>query len=325
MSSLDREVIERAREADLLAIARRLGATLRKSGAEFVGACLVCGGTDRFAININKNVWNCRVCRKGGDAIALVRHVTGCDFNDAVEQLIGGRISPLVQSCRRPRQRKHDLASDNNRAAAGRIWREAAPIFGTPAELYLACTRGIDLEQIPDIDGVLRFHPRCPFKPGHTEPCLIALVRDAVSNVPSSIIRTALTDDGLKIDRMALGPIGGGVIKLWSRAAVTRNLVIGEGLETVAAAATRIAHKGNKLQPAWATICAGNLAALPVLTGIEHLTILVDKDESGTGEDAANECTRNWIKAGRYVNQLIPHFTGTDFNDIALEDHEALQ
>ena len=325
MNAFDKEVIERACEADILTIARRFGAKLRKSGAEFVGACLVCGGTDRFAININKNVWNCRACRKGGDAIALVRHVTGCDFHDAVEQLIGGRISPLVQSGKQRRQRKQDLVGDNNRAAAGRIWREAAPIFGTPAELYLGCTRGIDLEQIPDIDDVLRFHPHCPFKPGHTAPCLIALVRDAVSDVLTSIIRTALTDDGRKIDRLALGPIGGGAIKLWSHAAVTRGLVIGEGLETVAAAATRIEHKGTKLQPAWAAICAGNLAALPVLTGIEHLTILVDKDESGTGEHAANECTRSWIKAGRYVNQLIPHFTGTDFNDIALEDNEALQ
>jgi DNA primase len=53
-------------------IARR-GIKLRKSGAELVGPCPVCrDGDDRFAINIKKQVWNCRHCKKGGDVIELV-------------------------------------------------------------------------------------------------------------------------------------------------------------------------------------------------------------------------------------------------------------
>ena len=38
---------------------------------ERVGPCPNCGGHDRFAINIRKQVWNCRGCHKGGDRIAL--------------------------------------------------------------------------------------------------------------------------------------------------------------------------------------------------------------------------------------------------------------
>src|SRR5262249_21272089 len=152
----------------------------------------------------------------------------------------------------------------------------------------------------------------------------IALIRDAVTNTPNGVMRTALTDDGHKIDRLGLGPKAGGAIKLWPDAAIAHGLVVGEGLETVAAAATRIEYKGAKLQPAWALVDAGNLANFPPLPGIEHLTILVDKDHADQrgrhpGQDAADACTRRWQKARRYITQLIPHRLGTDFADIALE------
>ena len=47
--------IERAREADILGIAERLGTKLKRAGAsEYVGPCPVCGGKDRFGVNIKK-------------------------------------------------------------------------------------------------------------------------------------------------------------------------------------------------------------------------------------------------------------------------------
>jgi hypothetical protein len=121
-----------------------------------------------------------------------------------------------------------------------------------------------------------------------------------------------------------LGGKAGGAIKLWSDATVTHGLVVGEGLETVAAAATRIEVQGTKLQPAWALVDAGNLASFLPRCGIEHLTILVDQDHADKhgrypGQDAADACTRCWQSAGRYITQLIPDQLGTDFADIALE------
>jgi phage/plasmid primase-like uncharacterized protein len=56
---------------------------------ERTGPCPVCGGTDRFSINIRKRLWNCRGCRKGGDAIALVMHLDGVEFGEAVSILAG--------------------------------------------------------------------------------------------------------------------------------------------------------------------------------------------------------------------------------------------
>jgi hypothetical protein len=61
--------IERAREADILNLVERLGAKLKRVGAsEYVGPCPVCGGRDRFGVNIKKRLWNCRGCGKGGES-----------------------------------------------------------------------------------------------------------------------------------------------------------------------------------------------------------------------------------------------------------------
>jgi hypothetical protein len=66
----------------------RRGIPLRGT-VEREGPCPKCGGTDRFAINIEKQVWNCRGCDKGGDVIGLVEHLDGCDFIDACATLNG--------------------------------------------------------------------------------------------------------------------------------------------------------------------------------------------------------------------------------------------
>ena len=67
-------------------VARR-GVVLKRQGRELVGPCPICGGTDRFAINFAKQVWNCRHCGKGGDVIALIQHMDGVGFLEAIESL----------------------------------------------------------------------------------------------------------------------------------------------------------------------------------------------------------------------------------------------
>jgi DNA primase len=82
-------------------LARR-GIKLKRQGKELVGPCPRCDGTDRFAINTVEQVWNCRGCGKGGDGIALVEHLDGCDFVTAGTLLAGepppklnGKTGPL--------------------------------------------------------------------------------------------------------------------------------------------------------------------------------------------------------------------------------------
>jgi hypothetical protein len=192
------------------------------------------------------------------------------------------------------------------------LWEQARPIAGTLAARYLAETRGIDLEALPaDSERVLRFHPACPFGPGTRHPCLVALMRNVTTDEPTGIHRTALDPNARKIDRMMLGSRG--VVKIWPAGSL---LVIGEGLETVLAAATRVPYRGAPLRPAWAALSTGPLRAFPVVAGVERLILLIDHDPAG--ETAAAACADRWQRAGRAVVKLKPTRAGTDFNDLVL-------
>ena len=181
---------------------------------------------------------------------------------------------------------------------------------------YLDETRGIDLGKLPqDLHRTLRFHPACVFGPGTKLPCLIALMRDATADAPVGIQRTALLERNGRIERLERRMLGcAGVVKLWPAGPI---LAVGEGLETVLAAATRILYRGAPLQPAWAALSGGSLGKLPVLSGVERLILLVDHDEAGSA--AAVLCAERWNRAGRTVIRLTPKRAGADFNDLVTE------
>jgi hypothetical protein len=198
------------------------------------------------------------------------------------------------------------------------IWRQAVPIAGTLGEPYLV-NRGIDIDQLPDeIAGALRWHPRCPWEQGHA-PCMVALWTDAITGEPKAIHRTAISPRAERIDRMSYGPTRGCVIRLWADDTVEHGLVIGEGIETTLAAATHIEHLGTLLRPAWAAGDAGHIEDFPALNGVDALTILVDVEESGQGQRAAEICAARWRAAGKEVIRLVPRAVG-DFNDIIVRD-----
>jgi putative DNA primase/helicase len=58
------------------------------------------------------------------------------------------------------------------------------------------------------------------------------------------------------------------------------------------------------------------MRTLPVLSGIEALTLLVDNDVKGDGQKAAAACAARWSSAGREVIRLTPKILGADFNDV---------
>ena len=129
------------------------------------------------------------------------------------------------------------------------------------------------------------------------------------------IQRVALEHQNGKIEKIERRMLGrAGVVKLWPAGA---QLVVGEGLETVLAAATRILYHGASLQPAWATLSSQKLSALPVIPGVERLIILVDHDEAGV--TASDSSMGRWIRAGRTVVRLKPRRDGADFNDLVGE------
>jgi putative DNA primase/helicase len=309
-------------------IARR-GIRLRGK-VEREGPCPACGGHDRFGINTRKQLFICRGTA-GGDVIAMVQHLDGCDFPTAVHTLTGTdphRQAPKPDPARLAAARakaegqaRDDIADARQRIMqASAIWRESGPIENTLAWRYLTHYRGLE---VPDgVSGrVLRFHPACPFGTA-TYPCLIALVRSIITDKPQGIVRTAVNPDGSwfkingKTARKGLGLIGGGAIKLTDNAEVTTSLTVGEGLETVLAGMM----PPMWFRPAWALIDSGNLTRFPVLAGIGTLTIWVDHDRPDrhgrrAGQAAAIECAERWDAAGREVIANISPHEGEDIAD----------
>jgi hypothetical protein len=297
----------RAKARDIVRVAESLGVRLTRQGNALVGPCPLCGqGDDRFQISINRQLFWCRRCKAGGDVIRLVELVENVSYGDALKWLTDEEIPARAAAPTRIAD------SSANLERAEELWREAAPIAGTPGADYLA-RRGIDVAQVPDHGG-LRFHPRCPWEKGRT-PCVVARFTDAVTGRATGLHRRPIL---LKDKPRSLGPARGCVIRLWPDESVEQGLVIGEGVETTLAAATRIEHRGTLLQPAWAAGSDSNLAKFSVLGGVEALTILVDNDANGAGREAAAECLHRWRDAGREVAALIPERV-KDFNDLIRE------
>jgi hypothetical protein len=306
--------IEHARAARIEDEIARRGITLKHVGAELIGPCSVCGGRDRFGVNIRKQVFNCRGCGAKGDVIALVQLLDGGGFASAITTLTGDSArepKPAVKLVHRDENKEEPENLDR----AETTWRQTTPL-GRDAINYFG-SRRIDINQVPEHGG-LRFHPRCPWGKGST-PAIIGRFTTAFGNKPQGIWRRPLNGE----KPMTLGPTAGCVIRLWPDEAVERGLVLGEGPETVLAAATRILHRGTLLQPAWAAGGSGNVKKLPVLSGIEALTLLVyndlpDQHDRRAGQDAAAKCAARWSAAGREVIRLTPKKVDTDFNDVVL-------
>ena len=307
---------------------------LRGRNGTFAGPCPNCGGKDRFGVSLKKGnggVFHCRGCGAGGgDAISLVRFLDGCDFLRAVETLVGpphiGKQGIDEHKARQreiERRKKVEIErrqGEQQEAAemretilyCDRLWAQTVPLSSS-ALAYFA-RRGVVLNDVPK-QGGLRFLARCPFG-GTIVPCVVARFTHAVSNAPGGLWRRPITGEKPK----SIGSIKGHVIRLWPDEDIAEGLVIAEGVETALSAATRMTHRGTLLRPIWACGCADNMRHLPVLSGIEHLTIIADNDESGAGQGAARACAKRWAAAGRDFEVLIPNVTDEDFNDIVLRN-----
>jgi hypothetical protein len=310
-------------------IARR-GIKLR-GGVDRCGPCPRCGGTDRFSINTKKQVFNCRGF-EGGDVIALVQHIDGVSFLDAIAYLAGAEPSSIVSNIRKQpgpvvkqrdetaeRQQRNPVEETpaNNREPALQLWRRAFEPHGTLVEAYLR-NRCLELPG-EAANEAIRFHPDCPFGTGSSSarPAMVCLVRNIVSNEPQGIHRTALAPDGSAIKRdgktfrMSLGTIAEGAIKLDPDEDVTQGLCIGEGVETC------LAGRQMGLRPVWSAANTGGIEKFPILPGIEGLHLFAENDANGASAKAVEACARRWYEADRDVFVITPDVG--DLNDELLE------
>jgi hypothetical protein len=294
-------------------VERRGGLGLKRIGGELIGPCPQCGGCDRFAVSIRKQIFLCRGCGRSGDVIAMVQHIDGVDFKIAVQTLGGDERKPIAPIAK-PTEPKESDEEKTKRAL--KIWDDASEVNDTLAEQYLR-RRGLDL---PEDDHALRFYSPCAFGVGKY-PCLIALFRDVLTNEPKAIHRIVLGPGGMLIGKRMLGRVGDCAIKIDEDENVTIGLSVGEGIETMIAARMR------GFRPAWALGSAGTLKTFPVLSGVECLSIVVDHDlpdKNGrqAGQEAALECSQRWTAAGREVRRLVPRRQGSDMADLVEAQHD---
>jgi DNA polymerase len=258
--------------------------------------------------------FRCFGCGEQGDRLDWLIRAEGLPRAEAIAALQDWNGGPVAAV------RDDQPSPEERRRRALELWDAATPWRGTIAERYLGETRGIDVGALPaSVDAVLRFHRWCPFGDG-AKACLVALMRDPATDEPVGIHRIALTvgADG-KVDRSERRAMGAmGAVKFWPLNGDGR-LVVGEGIETVLAAATRIPWQGGALTPAWSLVSKSGVAGLPLLEGVGRLIQLVDNDENEAGQNAAATSRRRWEAAGRTVVPLMPHQPGTDFNDVILK------
>jgi CHC2 zinc finger len=208
-----------ARTRDIHDVAVEHGAHLKREGHEWIGPCPICGGRDRFAVNQQKRIFNCRGAGEGtygaGDSINLVMHVTGCDFIEACERITGtprpDRTRDESAEERKKREQRHqalaaeyakreadERAALEAKAAADEakvsdIIKRAKPLDGTThADRYMRETRGLTPPRY--LTGDLRFVQNLDYwgagDNGSNEPvllantpALIAIIRDSLGEV----------------------------------------------------------------------------------------------------------------------------------------------
>jgi hypothetical protein len=193
------------------------------------------------------------------------------------------------------------------------LWHEARDPIETPVEWYLARERRTPLWS--GAADAIRWHPSCPFR-GVRTGCMMSLVRNVVTDQPQAIHRTAIDAQGRKVwingkDRLALGPSGGGAIKLWPDVEVSTCLGVGEGIESTLS--IRL-HPEFWNVPVWSLLDAGHVRDFPVLPGLEGLIIAVDRDP--VGQLAAHTLADRYRAAGVEVTFVRSPRDGEDLNDL---------
>jgi hypothetical protein len=143
----------------------------------------------------------------------------------------------------------------------------------------------------------------------------VAIITDIITAEPISLHFTFLDPDGdgkAKIDKPRLYLTGhrkaGGIVRLHADDEVEQGVIIGEGIETCLSYAL-------EFSPVWSCLDAGNLAAFPVLPGIEGLTVLIDNDDAG--RDAFEVVRERYEAAGiEVIGIRADGKPGADINDM---------
>jgi putative DNA primase/helicase len=192
------------------------------------------------------------------------------------------------------------------------IYAGFGPTAGTIARTYWHVARRIPC----DMPSGFRFG-YCSHCNGGIHPVMAAPVVD-IDGVQTGVHLTYLADDGLgkaftekDLQRRTRGVISGGTVRLADHDP-QRELAIGEGIETSAAASVLLNL------PAWSAVSAGGLRTVTLPPTMTNIVIVADHDITGVGQRNALDAYQRWTAEGRSVRIVMPPNPGDDFNDILM-------
>lgn len=270
---------------------------LQRAGNEWKACCPF--HDDRspsFTIFADGTRFFCFGCGASGDVLDFIQRSNGVGLREAADMLGAGSL-PSVEVRDLPKDDKPERIEE-----ARKIWRNAVPAAGTPAESYLRA-RGLHLP----IPASIRF-ARLPYgKRGREYPCLVAAV-GAVDNKLVGIQRTFLNGAGtgkaaVPKAKLSLGRVSGGAIRLAPCAA---SLVVCEGLED---GLTLMQEMGRAV---WVAAGASMLPNMQFPQGVRSVVIGADGDEAG--EAAARKAADAFTGRGLQVRIIRPLGDFEDFN-----------
>ena len=243
---------------------------------------------------------------QGGRLLAHCKRA-GCAFVDilAAAGLRAGDYAPPDPAALARREAEQRAEAAKRAAQAERLWQEAQPIAGTPAERYLRDARGITCPLPP----TLRYHPACWHgATARRYPALVALVEGGGGG---AVHRTYLRPDGagkapIEPAKVMLGGTQGGAVRLSDGPG---RLVVAEGIET---ALSLLCGLLDGPATVWAALSTSGLRGLRLPVRPGRLTIACDGD--GPGRAAAHALAERAQALGWAVGILDPG-DGRDFND----------
>lgn len=284
---------------------------LARSGAELVGPCPVCGGTDRFGINTREDLFKCRRCEiKGHGSIDLVMEVEDVNFRQACEIITGRRAEDPIdekraaefraQAERDAKKRDQEAARRRQQAIARarEVLTDAVPLIAGCEEVvgYLG-KRGITLP--PELRSEIRIgqvDARPYMEPAnggwvqlYVGPAMVAAIRQSDGHItavhqtwidPVTLGKLSLPPDekgGERPAKKVLGSKKGGAIRLYTPEK-PRRLVMGEGIETTL---TALAHNFEPDTAYWTSVDLGNFAGR-AKRNVDGTTVFDEPDPAET-------------------------------------------
>jgi DNA primase len=291
-----RQMLDALRESNPLSSVAGASLKLVRAGDEWKACCPF--HPDRspsFTIFAGDRRFHCFGCGADGDVLDFVQRSRSVTLVEAARMLGAGELPKIAA---RPVPVRDGKPANVDRAR--RIWRNAAPVGGTPAEAYLR-RRGISIEVPP----AFRF-ARLPHPDGGEHPCLVALVTSP-DDKPLGIQRTYLTEDGAKADvsavKLSLGFVGSGAIRL---APAAPELLVTEGAED------GLTLLQELRLPVWVAAGGSMLPAMMFPGSVRSVVIAADADAAG--EAAAKRAAEAFTDRGLGVRTMRPAAGFKDWN-----------